>query len=338
MQQVYKETLLYFHGPAASNAQLAALARTFQYPPTPVVPTDWYRQHTRPSDLGGVIPPPAVIPAAPDQRQPQYVTQGFDPADWYNPASDFYGAGWVNFWDPEPGYRSSSCMHGGWPYTSADTAATGNPADLFTVGGWALEELNLRPEWLPGYRHDTDWSRLQLTENPYCGGSWRIFEGSDVSKLAAPPLANTGAETPVYYSRDDQHGWPYHVADAIGYRQPVDQRLVSHYRRGSPRAPGAARSVPDTSSRATGHTLNHTLQAYQVTGDATLLDRLATHIRTYLRPEQDPAYGDQALDVEDSGGGFQTGYLMHAIVDYLEEVRAQAIGRRMRRGSTICRA
>ncbi len=103
----------------------------------------------------------------------------------------------------------------------------------------------------------------------------------------------------------------------------MDQGLVPLQRRISPRALERLDPFPDTSSRATGHALNNALQAYRVTGDATILDAIAAHIRTYLRPEQDPAYGDQSLAVEDSGGGFQTGYLMRAIVDYLEEVRAR---------------
>ncbi len=145
MQHVYKETLLYFHGPAASNAELANLARTFQYYPIAVVPTDWYRQTQATLDLGGVIPPPATIPAAPDQRQPQYVTQGFDPADWYNPASDFYGAGWVNFWDPEPGYRSSSCMHGGWPYSQCGYGRHRQPGRLLHGRGLGARRAQPAP-------------------------------------------------------------------------------------------------------------------------------------------------------------------------------------------------
>jgi len=53
-----------------------------------------------------------------------------------------------------------------------------------------------------------------------------------------------------------------------------------------------------------------------------LLDAFTAYLRTYLRPAQDPGYGDQRSDVEESGGGFQTGYLMRVLVNYLEEVRA----------------
>jgi len=323
MQHVYKETLLYFHGASASNAELSNLARTFQFHPIAIVPTDWYRQTQATLDLGGVIPPASTIPAVPDQRQPVYQTEGFDPADWYNPASDYYGAGWVNFFDPEPSYRSAACTPGGWPYSAAELIASTNPSDYFVGEGHGMSEVNLRPEWMAQYTHDANWSALQLSENPYCGGRWRIYEPY-VSALAAPPLAGTGNETPVYYARDDQHGWFYHVAEA--YWLTGNPWIKDWYRfAGEFRRTRFERldPFPDMSSRATGHALNHALQAYRVAGDTTILTRLANHLRTYLRADQDPYYGDQLPSIESSGGGFQTGYLMRAIVDYLEEARAK---------------
>jgi hypothetical protein len=323
MQHVCKETLLYFHGPNPNLTELANLAQTFQFPPVAIVPTDWHRETSATLDLGGVIPPATTIPVFPDQRQPDYLTSGFDPSDWFNSAGPYYGAGWVNYFDPEPGYRSVACPPGGWPYSGAGLIASGNPGDFFLAEGWALGELNLRPEWMSGYVHDTDWNLLRLTENPYCGGRWRIHEGGGASTLAAPPLDGTGEEQPVYYARDDQHGWFYHVAEAYWltgnpwirdwYRFIAEFRRVRLERRDP---------YPDTSSRATAHALSHALQAARVTGDTGLLHRLGEHIREYLRPDQDPLYGDQLLSIEELGGGFQTGYLMRFAVDFLEEVRA----------------
>ena len=148
MQHSYKEVLLLFHGPSESTNAFTQLARTFQFPPVAVVPTDWYRQTKATLDLGGVIPPAKVIPAVADQRQPFYSTIGFNVEDWYDETGSFYGAGWINFYDPEPGYRSGSCMHGGWPYCAGGLLASGNPSDYFTAEGWAMSELNLRPEWM----------------------------------------------------------------------------------------------------------------------------------------------------------------------------------------------
>jgi hypothetical protein len=324
MQHVYKELLLSFHGATPGDAALRALAATFQVPPLAVVPTDWHRTAQATLDLDGVIPPAQAIPPVPDRRLPEYRGEGFDPADWYNIASPFYGAGWVNFGDPEPGYRSYACMHGGWPYTGAHTIATGNPADYFEGEAHAMGEMNLRPQWMTGYEHDRDWPALRLTENPYCGGRWRIFEGHGVSKLAAPPLPGTGAEEPVYFSRDDQHGWFYHVADTylltgnpwIGdwYRFIAQFRRV-HLQRLDP--------FPDTSSRAMGHAIHNAVAAARITGDEALLNTLADFVRLFLRPEQDPVFGDQLPSVEAEGGGFQTGYLMRAIIAYLTEMRSR---------------
>lgn len=114
--------------------------------------------------------------------------------------------------------RNLSIMHGGWPYSAARGIATRSPADYFEAEADGQSELNLRPEWMGGYRHDQDWQLLQLTENPYCGERWRIFEGHGVSKLAAVPLPNTGGEEPIYFARDDQHGWFYHAVEISSRR------------------------------------------------------------------------------------------------------------------------
>ncbi len=289
MQHVYKETLLNFHPAAYSDQALIGLARSFQFPPVAVVPTGWHRTVQASLNLGGVIPPAWTIPALPDVRQPSYHAQGFNQADWFNPASPFYGAGWTNFYDPEPGYRATSCTTGGWPYSAAAFVASGSPADYFTAEAWAIGELNLRPQWLAGYSHSQDWALLQPSENPYCGGRWRIFGGHGVSKLAAPPLPNTGSETPVYYARDDEHGWFYHVAEAYwltgspwirDWYQFIAEFRQNRLLRLEP--------SPDRSSRATGHALNQVIQAYRITGSRQLLTGFGQHLRQYLRPEQDP--------------------------------------------------
>ena len=323
MQHVVKESLLYFHGPQISDAALVNLARTFQYYPTALLPTGWYRQTRATLDLGGVIPPAKTIPAGPDDRQPFYHTEGFDIEDWYNETGPFYGAGWGNFYDPEPGYRATACMHGGWPYSAARVITSRSPADFFEAEAHGQSELNLRPEWMANYRHDQDWQLLQLTENPYCGGRWRIFEGHGVSKLAADPLPDTGGEEPVYFARDDQHGWFYHVMETYFLTGNPWMRdwyqFIAEFRRVRLER---LDPWPDTSSRATAHALHQVLQAYRVTGETELLTRFREHLRTYLIPDQDPRYGDQLKKVEESGGGFQTGYLMRTLVTYLEEMRA----------------
>jgi hypothetical protein len=317
MQHVYKEALLYFHGPSPANAELINLARTFQYYPVAVAPTDWYRQTRATFDLGGVIPLTSTIPTPADRRRPVYATS------WYSPTGPYYGFNWVNFGDPEPGYRSHSCTTGGWPYGLGEFAAGGQPGAYFEAEGYGMGEVNVRPESMAQYVHDADWERLRLTENPYCGGTWRVFDGHGVSIYAAPRLPETGTES-VFDARDDEHGWFYHVMES--YWQTGNPwvkdwyQFIAEFRRVRLEH---LDPWPDHSSRATGHSLNHVIQAYRVTGDETLLTRFRDHIRAYLRPDQDPYYGDQLESVESTGGGFQTGFLMRTIVDYLEEVRGK---------------
>lgn len=321
MQHHYKEILLYFHTPATSDAQLLKTARTFQFPPTVSVPSSWHRQTHATLDMGGIIPPAGAIPAVADQRLPSYFQ--YDPQYWYDADGPHYGANWINFLDPEPGYRSASCTTGGWPYSEARFIATGNPGDYFDAEAHGQSEINLRPEWMARYKHDTDWNTLQLSENGYCNGRWRIFEGNEASKLAAPPLPDTGSETPLYYARDDQHGWFYHVAESYFLTaNPWIRdwyRFIAEFRRTRLEHLDL---YPDKASRAIAHSLHQVLQAYRVTGDRQLLTRFREHIRKYLRPDQDPYYGDQKITVESNGGSFQTGFLMRTIITYLEEVRA----------------
>lgn len=325
MQHYYKEALFNFHAGVGADGDLVNLARLFQFPPVAVVPADWHRQAQATLDLGGALPPQSAITSPDEERLPEYMypEKYWWNTYWYSPTHGTYGAGFANFYDPEPGYRSASCTTGGWPYSAAGVVATSNPGDYFMAEGWAQAELNLRPEWLTGYDFEADWPSLQLTENPYCGGTWRIFEGHGISTLAAPPLPGTGGETSVYYARDDEHGWFYHVAEAYwltgnpwikDWYTFIAQFRQTRLKRLDP--------WPDRSSRATAHALNHALQAYRITGDGSLLDDISAHIHTYLLAEQDPFYGDQLESVESSGGGFQTGYLARFVADYLEEVRA----------------
>ena len=142
------------------------------------------------------------------------------------------------------------------------------------------------------------------------------------SEPAADPLPGAGGEEPVFHARDDQHGWFYHVAESYFYTANPWVRdwysFIAEYRRVRL---ANLDPFPDTSSRATGHALGQVVQAYRVTGRADLLASFRDYLNTTLRPNQDPYYGDQKISVEPSGGGFQTGYLMRTIIDYLEEVR-----------------
>ncbi len=164
---------------------------------------------------------------------------------------------------------------------------TENPGDYFALEERAVGELNLRKQWMARYIHDQDWSLLQLTENPYCEGVWRRFEGWSVPRMDAPYLRGSGG--PVWYARDNEHGWFYHVDEAYNLTgNPWIKdwyRFIAEFRRTSLER---LDPVPDRSSRALGHSLNHALQAYKATGDMGILTRFRDHIRNFLRPDQDP--------------------------------------------------
>jgi hypothetical protein len=88
--------------------------------------------------------------------------------------------------------------------------------------------------------------------------------------MEAPYLSGTGG--PVWwYARDNEHGWFYHVDEAYnltGNPQIKNwYRFIAEFRRTSLER---LDPIPDRSSRALGHSLNHALQAYKATGDISI--------------------------------------------------------------------
>ncbi len=75
-------------------------------------------------------------------------------------------------------YRASSCTTGSWPYSAAYTIASEDPADYFVARNVLLAEINTRPAWVAKFDYFRDFpNNVKLTENPYCGGTWRQFLG-----------------------------------------------------------------------------------------------------------------------------------------------------------------
>ena len=151
---------------------LVNLARTFQQHPVASLPTAWYARTRATLDLGGLIPIDQKIPGQ-DLRSPTYNKRDFNVEN-----SNQYNFGWNQFlvdvlrkWGASQG--------GGWPYSVASFIATENPADYFFAEQFAIGELNVRPQWMAQYDFERDWQRLQLTENPYAGMSWRKIKGGN---------------------------------------------------------------------------------------------------------------------------------------------------------------
>ena len=318
MQHTYKETLLYFHTADVTGEELKDLAKTFQWHPVATLPTGWYQETGVTLDLDGVIPLSEKL-GEPDRRLPGYYDGAFT-------VEGHYGFNWINYWDDDLGSRSSNtCGGGGVPYSLSAFIATENPQEYYRAERFAVGEINLRAQSMAQYDHETDYERLRLSENPYCGGRWRKMPYSYLGEevLDAPYLSGSGG--PVWAARDDQHGWLYHVEEAYYFTaNPWIKdwyEFIGEFRRTKLERLDDAN---DLSSRATGHALANALQAFRVTGDVSILDRFHHHINQYLRTEQHPGYGHNrygAYDQMDSDAPLSVGFLARAIIAFMTEVR-----------------
>jgi hypothetical protein len=313
MQHVIKEVMLHFYAGNPDNVRSTSLARTFRFHPVGTVPASWHREASASLQFGGLVPD--VNPSGSDVRLPKYLPLLKSVIGFGDPKYQF---GWDNFGDLEPGYRDRTCTTGGWPYSMGAFTLTGNPSDYYEAELSALAELNRRPQWLPGYSHDADWARLKLSDNPYCGGSWRAFLGHGVIPYSSPWLPDTNL---TIGARDNAHAWFYHIEEAYyitGNPWILDwYKFIGEYRRTTL---DQLDPWPDRSGRALGHGVNHAFQAYRVTSDLALLDSIGTHIEGKLRKVQDRFYGDQSGDPH---GGYMTGYLASAVVNYLEDSKSR---------------
>jgi hypothetical protein len=319
MQHVYKSVLFAFHASPPSDSFVASLASNLQFPPVASLPRDWHADSKATLDLGGYMPLAGKFeqedPVSPDLHWNRWGI-AMSHTDVY------YRAGVRNCGDPEGPYRAYPATSGGWPYASGAFVASGRSSDYFELELWGIGEMNVRPQWLPGYTYVRDQATLRLTENPYAGGTWRVFDGHGISVYAADLLPGTENVNPDYGARDDQHGWFYHVMDAYfvtgnpwikdWYDFVVEFRKVRL---------GQGDPFPDTSSRGTGHSLAHSTQAARVNGDEDFPTRFRNYLRNVLVPNQHPQYGQQYTTIEQRGGSFETGYLMRTIIGYMEEVR-----------------
>ena len=276
MQHVYKEVLLYFHDAPQDAKALTRLARTFTYHPVVSLPVSWYRTTKATLDLDGVIPIEKKA-SDEDQRRPTYASSALDPMD------DRYNFGWDNF-HVDVYRKYSPWLHGGWPYSHSEFIATENPADYYVAEQFAIGELNVRPQWMAGYDHETDFSFLQLTENPYAGPSWRCYTSKSDPWLDAPYMDGTDYDVK---PRDDDHAWFYPMEEAYYFTANPWIRdwyeFVSEFRKVRL---NRLDPWPNQSSRGEAHSLHHVLQAYRVTGNTDLIPLIEQYITTWLKPSQ----------------------------------------------------
>jgi hypothetical protein len=308
MQHLYKETMLYFHDGSATNADLAGMAKLLTYHPVTVLPLTWY-QATRVNVLGyGGYVPAQARSGEENARRPVYSGNEINPGspDYYMNMSNFGG---IEFYR-----RQNTCAVCCWPADNMDFIVTGNPVHYFRGDERSMGEINHRPEWIAQYTHDNDYARLELTENPYCGGTWRRFDGHGRPVLAADPLPGTLRD---WGARDDAHGWHYFVEEAYYYTANPWIKdwmmFIKEFRKQS------IRNMDPFGlgqQRAKGHMVDHTLQAFRVTGDMELPGLIGDYIGDIMRPLFSRDYGQCGDD-----NGFQTGFIMRALTDFAEEVR-----------------
>jgi len=313
MQSVIKEVVLDFGSPTQTDME--NLLRRINYPPIAVLPLDHYRDSAATLDLGGYIATDLTRPTNDDNRRiPNYRYQSTD--FWLERLSTTHLLGWDEFLY-SPTRKRDPRTAGGWPNVHAHFIVSGNPQDYFIAADRARGELNVPPQWLPGFNYARDQSRLQLTENPYRGPSWRKFDGNGISHLRRDYLPGTEQDG---RPRDDQHGWFYYVEQSYWFTADPWVRdwyeFVAEFRKVRL---NQADPFPDMSGRAVAHALNHAIQAHRVTGDMELLSLLGLYVRNELLPRINSV---GAYTGQNSGqvASWQTGYLLRSLIDYLEEL------------------
>jgi hypothetical protein len=351
MQHTVKEFVLNF-GPLGQEAA-TVLARQFQFPPVVTLPFAWYAEARVTGDLGGHFPPaPANLPAT-DRRLPDYQTYGgkYQPVEPGTPLSALFG---VNHFGLDELRRIATSMAGDWPYSVNRFLLTGDPADYFYGVDFAMAELNVRPEWLAGYRFGRDFNRIRPSENPYLPDAdqpdqvrnWRRFIANGRPKLDAGTAAGTGAYLPGTgpnaYARDDEHSWIYQVDEAYQYSGNPWMRdwlaFIGEFRK---TRLNQLDPFPDMSARAMGHSLAQAVAAYKATGDETLRISMRNFIHRHFQFVDEaglpatPFRADTSFLHRGSGGRayfmggggpttneapFQIGFLSRALINYLEEL------------------
>ncbi len=315
MQHVYKEVLLWFHRGDLEDRQLLSLGRTFTWHPVAVVPPSWY-QHTKATlDMGGLIPKVAAL-AENEQRRPDY--KRWPKYHWDSTANGLYKC-WDYFFVTR---KMDVAQAGGIPHGGTRFLVSGDPADYFEEEARIIGELNVRPHWLAGYRH-----QLHQDSIPWVPGDlWqpRLWRRRGNSWYAQPHLPGTDQDA---RPRDQAHCWYYNVEEFYYFSgNPWIRdwyRFIAEQRKYYFDHPEKMCSA----SRGVGEVLSHAMQAYRVTGDLDLLSRIGRYVRVALRYSRDeeelqrrnlmnPWYGMRGLRT----AAFQAGFLSRGLIDYLEEV------------------
>ncbi|MCG8550173.1 MAG: hypothetical protein MI799_07215, partial [Desulfobacterales bacterium] len=279
MQHTVKTVLLHFGSP--TNQEMAALAAQLDWQPATVLPAAYYDQTRATLDMGGAVP--EFKPPVQDHTRRGYHINWEEKKD---PQSRLYSFGWDNFGlDVER--KFAPAMAGGYPYYPARFVATGEPLAFYKLLQFARGELNIRPQWMSGYKYAQDAQMLALNQGPYFGFQWRKLNPQ--TQFAFDYLPDSWQDVK---PRDDQHGWFSHVA--LAYALTGDPWIKDWYEFiGEFRKSKLDRTdaYPDQSHRGIGHAVNHALDAYKATGDAELATLFDQYKTLYLMPARHPDNG-----------------------------------------------
>lgn len=321
MQAAYKEVLLHFHDGSMTDADCSNLAKTFQYYPVPTLDNTWYETTAVTLDYDGHHG--LTSPSHATTRLYDWCANDAQACDR---SEVDYRMGWDNFWMESPSRKESPDSGGGYPPTQEFFIASESPHHYWQTDAFAIGELNIRPQWLPGFDYDTEWSTLLLESN---GDTLR-----DQGDTADYPLPDSGRDAKKW---GDEHVWMYHVEDAYyvtGNPWIRDQyEFIGEFRRrrlkSHPGPGGIHDGYSNPATRAAAHTLHNALEAYRITGDTEILALIDDYMQYRLFPEHDPRCGNRRIDVGwdiecnsagETAAPWEGGFLMRTLIDIMSEV------------------
>jgi len=187
----------------------------------------------------------------------------------------------------------------------------------YDAQNFAQAELNIRPQWLSGYKDELHFNLLTPSTNPYGGKTWRQFKGHKAPTTTRKYIKGT---TLTARPRDDQHAWFYHIEHAYlmsGNKWIKDwYQFMSEFKKIylAEKDPFTAKSL-----RAEGQALTIAVAAYKYTGNVTLKPYLESYIpnihnKYLLQPHK-------IKGVKNKISAFQVGYLLRSFVDLYTEFR-----------------
>ena len=323
MQHVLKEALFVFHGPEMQEDGFERAAANFQYHPVVNVPIAEYRRTQVTFEMGGHVPPEALMRIGTPYRYQKHSDYQLDETN------SKYNFGWKDFGGNV--WRKKANQAGGEPSSLAEYFVTGGIRDYFIAERRMLGDLNCRPIWLAGYDNERDFDRIRPTERPHGSRSWRNYV-SGVPYLAEPYLDGTGYSG--WYPRDHDHGWFYHVenfylmsADLFvkdWYDWLAEFRKRSFFRN-IDTGDGVQYWEWGWGTRAEGHAFASAVAAYRVTGDPQLLEAIKNRIHFHrfakdggTKPGISRDWG--CMKPYDGEACFQLGFVSRALCNVLSEL------------------